>query len=68
VLALASQLGGAPDRVLVVGCEPAVRMRGEEEEIVGELSEPVRVALDEAVNMVETLVAELVGGQRGERA
>jgi hydrogenase maturation protease len=68
VLALASQLGDAPDRVLVVGCEPAVRMTGEEEEVVGELSEPVRAALDEAVNMVETLVAELAGGQRGERA
>jgi hydrogenase maturation protease len=66
VLALAAQLGEAPERVLVVGCEPAVRMSGDEEEIVGELSEPVRAALDEAVNMVETLVVELTASPRGE--
>jgi hydrogenase maturation protease len=60
VLKLAAQLGDAPERVLVVGCEPEVQMTGEEEDIVGELSEPVRAALDGAVRMVEEVVGELV--------
>ena len=66
VLALAGQLGDAPERVLIVGCEPKVRMRGDEEDIVGELSEPVKAAVDEAVRMVEELVGEIVGEQREE--
>jgi len=66
VLALAGQLGDAPDRVLIVGCEPQVRMEGDEEDIVGELSEPVLAAVDGAVKMVEELVAEIIGGQREE--
>ena len=45
VLALAAQLGPVPERILVVGCEPQVRMTGDEEELVGDLSEPVRAAL-----------------------
>jgi hypothetical protein len=48
-----------PDRVLLVGCEPMVRMTGDEEDVVGELSEPVREAVDEAVRLVESLVGEL---------
>jgi hypothetical protein len=44
--------------VLVVGCEPATRMTGEEDEVVAELSEPVRAAVGEAVRMVESLVVE----------
>jgi hydrogenase maturation protease len=60
VLALARQLGGVPDRVLVVGCEPQVVMTGEEEEIVGGLSEPVLAAVDGAVEMVESLLGELL--------
>jgi len=60
VLQMAAQLGGVPDRVLVVGCEPKVKMTGDEEDLVGELSEPVRAALDGAVEMVETLVGELM--------
>lgn len=60
VLALARQLGGVPDRVLVVGCEPEVVMTGEEEEIVGGLSEPVLAAVDGAVEMVESLFGELL--------
>ena len=60
VLSLAAQLGPVPERVLVVGCEPQVRMSGEEEEIVGELSEPVRAALDPAVELVESVLEELL--------
>jgi hydrogenase maturation protease len=58
VLALARTLGGPLPRVLVVGCEPAARMTGEEDEVVAELSEPVRAAVGEAVRMVESLVME----------
>jgi hydrogenase maturation protease len=60
VLSLARQLGGVPERVLVVGCEPAVRMTGAEEELVGGLSEPVRAAIDDAVELVESVVKELL--------
>jgi hydrogenase maturation protease len=60
VLALAGQLGPVPGRVLVVGCQPQVRMSGDEEELVGDLSEPVRAALDDAVELVESLLGELL--------
>jgi hydrogenase maturation protease len=60
VLALAGQLGSVPERVLVVGCEPTNRMTGDEEELVGELSEPVRAAVDEAVALVESVLADLL--------
>jgi hydrogenase maturation protease len=58
VLALARTLGGPLPRVLVVGCEPATRLTGAEDEVVAELSEPVRAAVGEAVRMVESLVME----------
>ena len=61
VLALARELGPVPERVLVVGCEPATRMTGDEDEVVAELSGPVRGALDAAVELVETLVKEAIG-------
>jgi hydrogenase maturation protease len=60
VLALAAELGSVPERMLVVGCQPSTVMTGEDEEIVGELSEPVRAALDEAVTLVESVVEELL--------
>ena len=66
VLTLARQLGAAPERILVVGCEPAVRMSGDEEDLVGELSPPVSAAVDQAVELVESVVAELVESGRGE--
>jgi hydrogenase maturation protease len=59
VLALARSLEPELPRVLVVGCEPAVRMTGEEEDVVAELSEPVRAAAGEAVGLVRSLVGEL---------
>jgi hydrogenase maturation protease len=59
VLALAGQMGPVPERILVVGCEPQVRMTGDEDELVGDLSEPVRAALDEAVALVESVVEDL---------
>jgi hydrogenase maturation protease len=65
VLALARSLGDVPKRVLLVGCEPLVRMRGDEEELVSELSEPVRRAVDEAVTTVESLLEELSSLEEG---
>jgi hydrogenase maturation protease len=65
VLSLARQVGDVPERVLVVGCEPAVRMTGDEEDIVGELSEPVRAAVPVAAEMVETLVKDITQGGSG---
>ena len=59
VLGLVWALGGAPPRTFVVGCEPQTRMSAEDGELLGELSEPVRAALDEAVKVVESLLGEL---------
>jgi hydrogenase maturation protease len=59
VLALARRLGPLPERVLVVGCEPATRMTGVEDEVVVEISPPVRAALDDAVALVESVLDEV---------
>lgn len=59
VLALAKAMGGALPRTLVVGCEPQTRMGDDDEEIVMQLSEPVRAALRPAVELVESLIEEL---------
>ncbi len=69
VLALAGQLGPVPERILVVGCEPLTGVSGDEEEIVGELSDPVRAAVRPAADMVEQTLGELLedDGLGGER-
>jgi hydrogenase maturation protease len=59
VLSLARELGGVPERVIVVGCEPQTAISAEDEEILVALSEPVRAAVDEAARVVESLLAEL---------
>src|SRR3954454_956119 len=59
VLGLARALGGTLPRVLVVGCEPQTVMRGDEEDVVAAISEPVRAALDEGVRLVESLLEDL---------
>jgi hydrogenase maturation protease len=63
VLALARALGGTPPRTLVVACEPQTRMTGGEPELVGDLSEPVRAALEPAVGLVTSLLEELATEQ-----
>ena len=61
VLRLAGELGPVPERLLVVGCEPRTRLSGDsDEDLVGELSEPVAAAIDGAVELVESLVADLI--------
>jgi hydrogenase maturation protease len=70
VLALAHRLGDRRDgplpRVLVVGCEPEVRMTGDEPDVVVGLSHPVRRAVDRAVPLVETLLTDLLTKPPGE--
>jgi hydrogenase maturation protease len=56
VLALARTLGGPLPRTLVLGCEPGPV---DEEEIVAELSAPVRAALDQAERLFASLLDEL---------
>ncbi|MCA6096098.1 hydrogenase maturation protease [Streptomyces sp. SCA3-4] len=47
-------------RILVLGCEPLVRMRGDEPDVDVGLSAPVRAAVDEAVRRLHTLTARLL--------
>ena len=67
VLVLARELGAVPERVLVVGCEPQVRMTGDEEDVVVALSPPVLAAIDEAVAMVESVLEDLITTGASER-
>ena len=61
VVALARELGRIPDRIVVVACEPAVVVRGEhDEELVGELSEPVAAAVGRAVELIAVLTRKIV--------
>lgn len=65
VLALARRLGdGKLPRVLVVGCEPEVRMHGDEPDVVVGLSEPVLEAVGRSVPFVESLIAEILAEGR----
>ena len=57
VLALVSALGGDVRRLLVVGCEP--EPADEEDDFRDGLSPPVAAAVDEAVALVESLIARL---------
>jgi hydrogenase maturation protease len=60
VVKFARALGASPTRTLVVGCEPQVVVSGEDyEDMLMELSEPVRVAVEEAAKLVESLVEEI---------
>jgi hydrogenase maturation protease len=59
-LGLAKSMNGELKRVLLVGCEPATF--GPEEGHMG-LSEEVEAAAQGAVEMVESLVAEIQSGQ-----
>ncbi|HEY3740085.1 MAG TPA: hydrogenase maturation protease [Bryobacteraceae bacterium] len=58
VLSAVRAQGGAPGKILLVGCEPA-DIGTDEEGKLG-LSDPVMAAVDEAIAMIEHLVAENV--------
>jgi hydrogenase maturation protease len=61
VLRLAATMGARVERLLVVGCEPAPPEKDEEMRMG--MSEPVRAAVEEAVALVESLVARLLRGE-----
>jgi hydrogenase maturation protease len=56
VLQTVASMGGGPERVLLVGCEPTPI--SSDEEMSMELSPPVRASLDQAVEMVESLARQ----------
>ena len=61
VLALARQLGdGNLPRILVLGCEPQVRMNGDEADVVVGLSPTVREAIGPAVELLRNMVRSLL--------
>ena len=59
VLGLVRAFGSVPPRTYVVGCEPQTLMTADDEDLVVRLSEPVRAALDPAINLVKSLLAEI---------
>jgi hydrogenase maturation protease len=60
VIKLSRALGANRTRTLVVGCEPQLVVSGEDyDEMLMELSEPVRAAVEEAARLVESLVEEI---------
>ncbi len=61
VLQAVKSMGGPPNRILLVGCEPA-DLGSDEEGKLG-LSEPVAAAIDEAIRMIETLVSKALDGE-----
>jgi hydrogenase maturation protease len=60
VLGLAKVLGSLPPRVLVVGCEPGVQMEQDDDELRVALSPAVRAATAQAVELVESVLADLL--------
>jgi hydrogenase maturation protease len=61
VLRLAAAMGGRVKRLLLVGCEPTTSQ--DTEDMQGGLSDPVRAAVEEAIVLVESLVARLLRGE-----
>jgi hydrogenase maturation protease len=59
VLGLVRTFGSVPPRTYVVGCEPQTRTTLEGEDLVVQLSEPVRAALDPAIHLVKSLLEEI---------
>ncbi|GHJ42559.1 hydrogenase maturation protease [Streptomyces sp. TS71-3] len=68
VLALAGRLAGDSctplPRVVVLGCEPLVRVRGDEPDVTVGLSEPVRAAVGEAVALLDRVTGVLLRDPR----
>ena len=61
VLAMVKMLGGQPRRLLVVGCEPAPL---ESEDGYMGLSEPVQMAVGEAISLIDSLVERIQAESR----
>jgi hydrogenase maturation protease len=67
VLRLARELGPLPRRTLVVGCEPQTRSSADRDDMAMELSEPVRAAVDRAIELVEALLEEIIDNEETRR-
>ncbi|HET6246168.1 MAG TPA: hydrogenase maturation protease [Tepidisphaeraceae bacterium] len=61
VLALVRSQGGKVRRVLLVGCEPSPVNPETDMEMQMEMSPPVMAAVDRAIEMIDALVAEILG-------
>ncbi|MGH9398209.1 MAG: hydrogenase maturation protease [Terriglobia bacterium] len=57
VIGMVKSMGGRLKRILIVGCEPLTL--GPEEGVMG-LSPPVQAAVNEALNLIESLVARIL--------
>lgn len=68
VLAFAREVGALPPHIYVVGCEPAHVVDPDSGRIVGDLSGPVAVAVDEAADRVVALLAELAEPRQAARS
>jgi hydrogenase maturation protease len=62
VLGMVKSMGGHFKRILVVGCEPAP-LESEEGQLG--MSEPVQRAVDEAINLIESLVTNILEEENG---
>ena len=68
VIRLARMMGAKPTRMLLVGCEPETVPGGEDyDDMLMELSGPVLAAVDGAVELVESVVVEMVHGMKKEK-
>jgi hydrogenase maturation protease len=66
VLRTVKSMGGAPGRILIVGCEPG-DLGSDEEGKLG-LSDLVEAAVDEAISLIELLVLKSLEGEASEIA
>jgi hydrogenase maturation protease len=66
VLALVHALGGTPPRTLIVGCEPSTQMSADDPDLVVDLSESVRMALEDAERLVDSVLATLIAPETTE--
>jgi hydrogenase maturation protease len=62
VLRTVAAMGGRSGRMLLVGCEPGPPLA--EDEMDMSMSEPVQAAAEEAVGLVESLVARILKGEQ----
>lgn len=63
VLALARTLGATPIPTYLVACEPGFLPDPESEDVVMELTSPVTAAIEEAIQMVITLIEKIKQGE-----
>ena len=61
VLGLLRAFGGVPPRTYLVGCEPREIVDADVQDVVAGLSEPVRAALDPAIELVRSLLSDIIG-------